>query len=329
MSPWCSLVLLLGLTLTPPAHAAPAAKQGHFDVDKGKAEWTLSYSFSDETNKPRKLRVTLPASAVARDNETKLQFPKAAALKAQVAAVRRYAKRTKGPEITAKAQNGGVSIRVSGKSAGRMQDALDGAKEAAESAMSVYLARHRYTRLRNGGIVPDHARLADQYADDVMPLADALATDAPDARTYVARALAFTQAIPYEAGKNGADRGYRRPLSVLARNRGDCDSKSTLFLALVRARHPELAAAVVYIPNHAFAGVGLDAQPGERTFVREGVRFVGMEPVGPAKARVGQVSGSSGWHLFWGSTEARSLKTGVVVDPGDVPTEDLPEEPEE
>jgi hypothetical protein len=53
----------------------------------------------------------------------------------------------------------------------------------------------------------------------VAPLAEALAADAPDASTYVARALAFTQAIPYEAGKNGEDRGYRRPLSVLARGR--------------------------------------------------------------------------------------------------------------
>ncbi len=317
------------LALAPSAHAAPAAKQGHFDVDKGKAEWTLHYTFSDERNKPRKLDVTLPTGAVAKDNETKLQVPKAAAVKAQVAAVRRYAKRTKGPDISAKAQNGGVSISVRGKSAARMQDALDGAKAAAEGALNVYLARHRYTRLKNGGIVPDHARLADQYADDVMPLADALAADAPDARTYVARALAFTQAIPYEAGKNRADRGYRRPLSVLARNRGDCDSKSTLFLALVRARHPELGATVVYVPNHAFAGVALEAQPGERSFEREGVRYVGMEPVGPAKVRVGQVSGASGWHLFWGSAEARALKTGVVVDPGEVPTEPLPEVPEE
>ena len=67
----------------------------------------------------------------------------------------------------------------------------------------------------------------------------------------------------------------------------------------------------------------------ERSFEREGVRYVGMEPVGPAKVRVGQVSGASGWHLFWGSAEARALKTGVVVDPGEVPTEPLPEVPEE
>lgn len=323
------LLLLVSLGLAPAAEAAPAARQGRFEVDKGKTSWTLHYTFSDETNTPRKLSVELPASAVAKDNDTKLQFPKSAAVKAQVAAVRRYAKRNKGPQIEAKAQDGGVSIRVSGRNAGKMQDALDGAKEAAERALGVYLARHRYTRLRGGGIVPDHARLADQYADDVEPVAAALAAGDPDARTYVARALAFTQTIPYEAGKNGADRGYRRPLSVLARNKGDCDSKSTLFLALVRSRHPELAATVVYIPNHAFAGVALEPAPGERSFQRDGVRYVAMEPVGPAKTRPGQVSGGSGWHLFWGSAEARALKTGVVADPGEVPAEPLPEAPEE
>jgi hypothetical protein len=329
MRPFGFMAWLLLLLLAPAhARAAPAARQAHFSVEKGRSEWTLRYTFSDESNHGRKVSVALPSAAVAKDNDTRLQFPKAAALRAQVAAVRRYAATHRGPDISAKAQDGGVSIRVRGKNAGRMREALEGARAAADASLSVYLARHRYTRLRGGGIVPDHARLADQYADDVLPLAEALAVDAPDARTFVARALAFTQAIPYEAGKNGADRGYRRPLSVLARNRGDCDSKSTLFLALVRARHPELAATVVYVPNHALAGVAMDPAAGERVFVREGVQYVAAEPVGPAKLKFGGVSGKAGWHLFWGSAETRALRQGTVLDEGDVPGDD-PSEGEE
>jgi hypothetical protein len=188
-----------------------------------------------------------------------------------------------------------------------MREALNQAQAAAKSALDTYLSRHRYTELRGGDIAPDHARLAAEYADDVRPVAAALAVGAPDARTFVARALAFVQAIPYESGKAGADKGYRRPLSVLARNKGDCDSKSTLFLALVRSAHPGLGAVVVYVPNHAFAGVALDPVGGDRSFARDGVRYVGVEPVGPARIPVGKVSGKSGWHLFWHSAETRAL----------------------
>ena len=84
-------------------------------------------------------------------------------------------------------------------------------------------------------------------------------------------------------------------------------SKSTLFLALVRSAHPELGAVVVYVPNHAFAGVALDPVGGDRSFARNGVRYVGVEPVGPARIPVGKVSGKSGWHLFWHSAETRAL----------------------
>ncbi|MBM4389637.1 MAG: hypothetical protein FJ090_00835 [Deltaproteobacteria bacterium] len=75
---------------------------------------------------------------------------------------------------------------------------------------------------------------------------------------------------PTRRKKNRDSAGYRRPLSVLAKNKGDSDSKSTLFLALVHARHPEPASTVVYVPNHAFVGVALEAAPGERTFTRDG-----------------------------------------------------------
>ena len=56
------LLLLVSLGLAPVAEAAPAARQGRFEVDKGKTSWTLHYTFSDESNKPRKLSVELPTS---------------------------------------------------------------------------------------------------------------------------------------------------------------------------------------------------------------------------------------------------------------------------
>ena len=302
------LAMLLCLTPLNSAHAAPRARQTVFEADKQSERWSFQYKYTDEAGKIDAVAFELPTASVVRDNGIPLQFPKRDAVKAELAAVESYAASLKGPKITARASgSGGLRIDVSGRDAGRMRDALNQAQAAAKSALDTYLSRHRYTELRGGDIAPDHARLAAEYADDVRPVAAALAVGAPDARTFVARALAFVQAIPYESGKAGADKGYRRPLSVLARNKGDCDSKSTLFLALVRSAHPELGAVVVYVPNHAFAAVALDPVGGERTFARDGVRYVGVEPVGPARIPVGKVSGKSGWHLFWHSAETRAL----------------------
>ena len=299
--------LLLCLTPLSPAHAAPRARQTAFEADKQSERWSFQYKYTDATGKIDAVAFELPTASVVRDNGVPLQFPKRDAVKAELAAVEAYAASLKGPKVTARAAGSGLRIDVSGRDAGRMRDALNQAQAAAKTALGTYLSRHRYTELRGGDIAPDHARLAAEYADDVRPVAAALAVGAPDARTFVARALAFVQAIPYESGKAGADKGYRRPLSVLARNKGDCDSKSTLFLALVRSAHPELDSVVVYVPNHAFAGVALDPGGGERTFSRDGVRYVGVEPVGPARAPVGTISGKSGWHLFWHSAETRAL----------------------
>ena len=98
MRPFGFMAWLLLLLLAPAhARAAPAARQAHFSVEKGRSEWTLRYTFSDESNHGRKVSVALPSAAVAKDNDTRLQFPKAAALRAQVAAVRRYAATHRGP----------------------------------------------------------------------------------------------------------------------------------------------------------------------------------------------------------------------------------------
>ena len=103
----------------------------------------------------------------------------------------------------------------------------------------------------------------------------------------VARALAFTQAIPYQKGRRGADAGFQHPLALVARNKGDCDGKSALFLALVRAELPALPLAMVYVPGHALVGVGLPPKPGDRTFQHRGTEYVYAEPVGPAAHPLG------------------------------------------
>jgi hypothetical protein len=105
----------------------------------------------------------------------------------------------------------------------------------------------------------------------------------------VEKALSFVQSIPYEARKKkGGDPGYRRPLALLSRNRGDCDSKSVLFLAVVRAGLPDVALSVIYVPEHALTGVAMPAESGDRSFKADGIEFLYAEPVGPALHGLGE-----------------------------------------
>lgn len=271
----------------------------------------FAVAFADEAGASRRVRFVLPSEPIRADVETPLGFPGRRAAAAQVAAVRRYADTVRGPKVTAEARGAGVSIRVKGRDRARMRAALAGAKEARNAGLDAFLAREGWVR-QGRRVLPDHPRLVAEYADDVAPLAAALAeglelgTDG-GRRAFADRAVRFVQAIPYERRKGGGDKGYRRPLSVLARNRGDCDSKTVLYLAILRAVLPDVAGAVVYVPRHAFAAVGLPPAPGDAVVRVDGERFVLAEPVGPKVAPLGDGAPRSERLAFLGMVRAASV----------------------
>ncbi len=185
-------------------------------------------------------------------------------------------------EVTAKVQDGGVAIGVSGPR-DRAQAIMAKAEKVRDEAIATYVAENDYFFREGGALSFDHASLVAEYTADLAPAAAALKEGTSGRRDYVEKVLSFVQAIPYEAQKkNGGDPGYRRPLALLYRNRGDCDSKAVLFLGLVEAAYPELDEAVVYVPGHALTGVALPPKDGDRTFEVDGKEFVYAEPVGPA-----------------------------------------------
>ena len=155
-------------------------------------------------------------------------------------------------------------------------------------ALDAYLDEHGYTRLGDA-IVADHARHVREYADEVAPLVAALGGPTAEPRDFASTALGHVQSIPYQS-RAKVSNAYRRPLLVLARNKGDCDSKAVLFLALIHAHQPDLELAVVYVPEHALTGVGLPSVAGDRGFKVDGVDFIYAEPVGPSMTPLGQTA---------------------------------------
>ena len=92
------------------------------------------------------------------------------------------------------------------------------------------------------------------------------------------------------------------------RNRGDCDSKATLYLALLKAAHPDLESGFVYIKGHAYVGLGLTPKKGDMVFEANGAKWVIAEPVGPALMPVGQAGKKSEKKAKKGKIEFRRSK---------------------
>ena len=157
--------------------------------------------------------------------------------------------------------------------------------------------RERLYRLDDKvGLLPDYARIGERALPALAPLARALLAQMQGLPTRAAltRVLAFIQTIPYDRLEDRAtDAGFLPPLVMLAENRGDCDSKSVAFAAIAHLLLPHLPIALILVPHHAFLGLGLEPQPGDRYIVRDRRTWVLAEPVGPGILPVGRSGAES------------------------------------
>jgi len=281
-----AIAIILALVLTSPAMA-----KNKVQTTKGSSTWTFNVQWTDIKGKKRKLKYSLPAKTIGKDIDRRLKFNRGAANHRIVEAINAYGKKLKGARIKAKQVKGEIKIEGSG-SPSKLKKAKAELPKVQEKALNTFMRRNGWTRL-DGKIIPNHASHAARYADDVLPLAKALGADTLSQRDFAEKAIGFVQAIPYDIRKDGRDKGYRRPLSVLARNRGDCDSKATLYLALLKAAHPDLESGFVYIKGHAYVGLGLKVRPNDFTFEADGRDWVIAEPVGPAMMPVGKAGPKS------------------------------------
>lgn len=285
--------------------ASTLAAQLAWQVDKDRESWSFEVRFDDSQGQGHTATYTLPAADVKADLDEPFRFKEQEAARRSATAVNAWAAGRKGPKVQATVKNGGVRITATGHRRKAIQRTLEEASGVQEQAFQSYLAENGFVEV-DGAVLPDHARHVVEYADDLAPVVEALGGPGSDPRAFADLALAFAQSIPYEQRKR--DR-YRRPLSLLGANTGDCDGKSTLFLALMRQAWPQVPLTLFYVPDHAFVGLGLEPVSGDTTVRRDGATWVLAEPVGPALLPVGQVSRPSRKGLRWGRGQVR------VVDP--------------
>ncbi|MFC3121158.1 hypothetical protein [Agaribacter flavus] len=149
------------------------------------------------------------------------------------------------------------------------------------------------------GIQHDFERYVEDSKNALMPIVDAIKAiqqNTKDYREFISIALSWVQSIPYNdlrsrISSNGS--GFASPKDLILQNRGDCDSKSTLFAALLQAYNEQIKVSMVLLPNHALLAIGLRALPNEKTVKHEGVPYVLIEPTGPAYFKIGEADEDS------------------------------------
>lgn len=170
-------------------------------------------------------------------------------------------------------------------------------KEEQQKAMNTYVTSMMYQYAEDGSneIMPDYAKISQRYTRMMAPVARALMKDVRrmDEREVANKVLSFLQNIPYDTLRsrytsNGA--GFQTPSGLLSGNRGDCDTKSVTFAAIMRNIYPRSRILIVQVPGHALVGFNFGEKAGDKALHIKGIPFVLAEPVGPGLAPLGVVS---------------------------------------
>lgn len=287
---------------------AATAAQRQVDISRGPQQWDFDIRWVDVDGGRHRAQFVLPAAQVRADLDEPLRYRKRDAGREAAQAVRAFGNTKPNVNLRVSVDEAGtIRISASGKNRKRVKAVLAQAAQVRDEALAQYRAENGWSTL-DGEIIPDHVRHAQSYADALDPVVDALGGPTADPRDFAELALGFVQSIPYERRALIRDR-FRRPLSVLGRNKGDCDSKSTLYLSLLRSAYPEMALAMVYIPNHAFVALGVSPESGDRRLRQRGTTWVIAEPVGPAMYSVGTASRRSARKSRFGMVEMLTVAT--------------------
>ena len=280
-----------------------AGEQLSFDKVNQRAETEFSYQWHDTQGQVQQLRFALPSVSTNRQNHKR--FVDELAQQYVYIALLREARKVDPREATIqvfrKPQT--IDIKVTSRSQEALQKWQDKMRESQQQALQDYLSDNYYSQftsyLGEQAIKPAHLRYINENREALLPVAQAIYAKLPphsESRLYVNLLLSWVQSIPYNTledrvSSNGA--GFLPPLSVIASNQGDCDSKSVLMASLVRSLLPDVNMVMVYLPQHALLGISLPTRSSEPTFNIDGIEYLLMEPTGPALLPLGSIAPSS------------------------------------
>jgi hypothetical protein len=284
-------------------HLSSIAQQLSFNKSKQNKEMHFNYTWSNHQDQTTDLAFTLPLRQLNSQNHKKF-IPDLAQQYVYIEMLK-AARKIDPKEARVQIQHRGqdIHIQVTSRSSNLIDKWQRTMNQSQEKALDRYLKDNYYSHFRSylgqKAVKPDHLRYISENTAALLPIAQAVYDKLPtnsETRAYVNLVLSWVQSIPYNELKNrltsnGA--GYLPPLSVVANNQGDCDSKTVLMASLIRSLIPDVKMTMVFLPNHALLGIVLPFRTNEQTLDIDGMDYLLMEPTGPAKIPLGEIANSS------------------------------------
>lgn len=288
-----------------PLHAQNATGNGFQTASRG--GWQeYAYSYSSRTGEPQRLFFRLSAEDIARGGAEFRDWDDVAAQNAAVQAVQTKARELETPNLKAEITpvTNGMSIRLMGRGGAsdtkQLHDFRNVLDQTYTTSLQRYAKQNYYRATMEGAnrasIQPDHPAIAARYTKAMGPVAKAILEQVPGAnespRAFINAALTWLQSIPYDtlqnrSTSNGA--GFQTPYGLIGNNLGDCDTKATALAALIRAAYPTLPLAIVYVPEHAFLGIGLPQSKEDFALRTEHGTFILADATGPGLTPLGYI----------------------------------------
>lgn len=267
--------------------------------------YQYTFAWLDHDKKPRKIQFVLPEESSRNLPVQQVNYNPDLALRAVEVELLKAARDIDPRVARFKLINRHDSLEfsLSGKDEEQLDVLTAQLKETQDSALDNYLSeryfQHYKTPLLQEAIKPNHVRYIEESTLPLIPLAQSLydiVDEQSNARSYLNLLLSWAQTIPYDeltnrVSSNGS--GFSPPLAVLNQNLGDCDSKSVLTAALIRAFLPGNSMRLVLLNNHALLAIAMTPLAKDATMMIDGMPFILLDPTGPIQTKLGEVSQST------------------------------------
>ncbi|MEG3767535.1 hypothetical protein [Alteromonas sp. 14N.309.X.WAT.G.H12] len=281
------------------------AEQVSFSVQAVDDKQQFSYVWTDANSQQQDIHFYLDAQSLTTASSIQRNYRPALAMRFVTVKLLEEARQYDPKEATIQIRQQGenIAIRVQSRSKAKIDAIQRHLSSVKETAFDAYLQENYYTRYKNTYnqevIKPDHTRYIRETTKGLVPLSQAFYEkihQRSDAREYINMLLGWVQNIPYDPILNRRESngsGFAPPPQLLLENKGDCDSKSVLTAAIIRAFLPDTPMVLILLPEHALLGIALMPQGDDKTLTAKEETYVLFEPTGPALFKMGEVADST------------------------------------
>lgn len=287
------------------------AKLLDFKKQEQENNYLFHYQWSDKNNKIDNINFSLPKDEMFNSFRNFKAYKPAIAEKYVNHKIKKHLINTPLKDVNIKYSppSSNDSFILTGKNAHALHTAEQDLTDLKKQYFEQYLNKNHYQRFQTHqqkiAIKPDHIRFAKESVAALKELKPLILAKVSviNIRQVTDFTLGFVQNIPYSALESrelSSGIGFNPPLKVLWENQGDCDSKATLTLAILRTLMPRVKLALVLLDEHALIAIHIPPVGNDVAIKINQEYYVLADPTGPKLFSLGEVSQSSEMSILQG-----------------------------